>query len=440
MKTHASSRGPAVSRDACRPAKPRASAGIARAFASVLVMTATEAHAQDALRGAQLYLQLPTAASCVSCHGPDPSQGRNNLLLAAGQPQGLQQALNTVGAMGYLKPLLAEADVRDIAAYLAAVQQVAGANSPVALWPLTVEFGGVGLGSVTPVQTVVLRNLQATALSIEPVRLVGPAAASLALDTDCGVTLAPAAQCRIKLRAQPVSVGQAAAALVLASGTAAPWIVGAAFTARSEALGVLSTDLPQPLLDFGSQAAGVRVQRSFRLINHGTASATLGAMSFTGPQRMAYRIEAGAPGAEATCAVGQTLAPGEACPMRLGFAAGIAGEFQGTLQWRGDATQPANVALRATVPAGPGTEPPVAMPGPAPNAPAGDASPGGGCSAGPAVRRIDPSLMVMLLAGGFACGFRRRTASVVPAMRVGGHVTVLSPRRHGVFTGPAYRS
>jgi mono/diheme cytochrome c family protein len=41
--------------------------------------------AQDAVRGAGLYLQLPgNLASCVSCHGPDPAANRNNLLRAAG--------------------------------------------------------------------------------------------------------------------------------------------------------------------------------------------------------------------------------------------------------------------------------------------------------------------------------------------------------------------
>jgi mono/diheme cytochrome c family protein len=45
------------------------------------------AEAQDAVRGAALYLQLPgNLASCVSCHGPDPAANRNNLLRAAGQP------------------------------------------------------------------------------------------------------------------------------------------------------------------------------------------------------------------------------------------------------------------------------------------------------------------------------------------------------------------
>lgn len=63
--------------------------------------------AQDALRGARQYLRLDAGVpSCLTCHGPDPAQGRNNLLRAADNPAALQKALNAVGAMGFLKGVL----------------------------------------------------------------------------------------------------------------------------------------------------------------------------------------------------------------------------------------------------------------------------------------------------------------------------------------------
>jgi mono/diheme cytochrome c family protein len=75
-----------------------------RALAALLLTTAPAwGLAADAARGARLYLQLPSGITgCVACHGPDAAQGRNNLLNAAGRPQGLQRALNTVAAMGFL--------------------------------------------------------------------------------------------------------------------------------------------------------------------------------------------------------------------------------------------------------------------------------------------------------------------------------------------------
>ena len=93
------------------------------------------AAAHDPQRGARLYLQLPAAASCVSCHGPDPSQNRNNLLFAADRPAALQKALNGVGVMGYLKSVLGDPDVADIAAYLGRVVAEATTDAPIALWP-----------------------------------------------------------------------------------------------------------------------------------------------------------------------------------------------------------------------------------------------------------------------------------------------------------------
>lgn len=405
--------------------------------ASVLALlfalaTSPQASAQDAARGARLYVQLPTVPSCVSCHGPDPSQGRNNLLIAAGQPQNLQQALNTVGAMGYLKPLLAEADVRDIAAYLGAVQRAAALDSPVALWPVTVEFGGVAVGSVSPVQTVVLRNLQSTALPLAAARIEGPAAGAILLETDCAATLAPAAECRLRLRAQPLAVGSAAGALVLATGTAPPWVVPLSLAARADPLGVLSTDLPQASLNFGTPAIGEAVRRSFRLVNHGSGPATFGVMTLTGPGRTAFSLEGPSGPTDAVCTTGQTLAPGAACTMRLAFASGLTGDYRAMLQWRGDATQPGDVELTATV-AGAPSAPPVATPSTPAAPPAADAPAGGGCAAGPTVRRVDP-LMPLLVLGVMAGLWVRRRAGERQIV-----VTALSRLGHGAFMAPAYR-
>lgn len=73
--------------------------------------------AADAERGAQLYLRRPTdAPACVSCHGPDPAGNRNNILRASDQPLALVKALGTVGVMGYLRPVLSDTDIGDLAA------------------------------------------------------------------------------------------------------------------------------------------------------------------------------------------------------------------------------------------------------------------------------------------------------------------------------------
>jgi len=375
--------------------------------------------AQDAARGARLYVQLPTVPSCVSCHGPDPSQGRNNLLLAADNPRHLQRALNTVGAMGYLKSLLLDADVADLAAYLGRVASVQAAGSPVAMWPTTVEFGSLAVGGSSPVHQLELRNLLAVPLPLASPRLDGPGAAAFSFETDCAASLAPGATCAVRLRAQPVATGPSAATLVLQSGSIAPWVTGLSVSAPPAAAGVLSVDLPGPTLAFGELAIGESSTREFRLLSHGSAPATLGVTTLTGPGRAAFQLQG-------DCSTGLVLAPGSGCTMRVRFAPIEPGTASATLQWRSDATNPGTVALDAPTRAAPTTPPPA--PTAPPVEPGGS---GGGCASGPAVRRVDPLLPFAVLACGIAlgCRWRRRAPT--------SDVTTPSRERHGSFIRPA---
>ena len=118
--------------------------------------------AQDANRGAQLYLRLTGGVqSCVSCHGPDPTQGRNNILRAADNPAALQKALNTVGVMGYLKAALGEGDVADLSAYLGRVaDDVQPGGAPGRLAPDARLRHLVSLGWASPVHRILDREPQ----------------------------------------------------------------------------------------------------------------------------------------------------------------------------------------------------------------------------------------------------------------------------------------
>jgi len=342
----------------------------------------------------------------VSCHGPDPSQNRNNLLLAADRPAALQKALNSVGVMGYLKSVLSDSDVADIAAYLGRVVAVATADAPIALWPTTIEFGTLALGAATPVHEVRLQNLRAEALALSPARLAGPDAAHFTLETDCPTSLPPAALCSVRLRAQPTVAGPASATLVLQGTSAAtlttlPWLTGLSVTAQGAAVAVLSADVPNAALAFESLAIGASATREFRLLSHGTAPATLGVITLTGPARAVFRVEG-------DCANGLVLAPGSACTMRLRFAPIAVGESRASLQWRSDATNPGTVALSGSAHAAVDSPPPVTLPPAAPPAPAADPTGGGagGCSVGPPARRVDP-VMPLLLVFALAALWRR---------------------------------
>ncbi|HEU4458589.1 MAG TPA: choice-of-anchor D domain-containing protein [Methylibium sp.] len=405
------------------PASRRLRNGLAGALAAAACNVAL---AQDAVRGAQLYLQLPGAASCVSCHGPDPSQGRNNLLRAADQPSALQRALGTVGVMGYLKPLLADADVADLAAYLGAVAAAASPAAPAVLWPVTIEFGGVALGAVSPVHTLSLRNVSGTSLALGAPQLAGVGAAGLLLDTDCAATLPAGAECRVRLRAQPAAAGPAAAAVVVTGITPRPWVVPLSYAGRSEPLGVLAVEPPDAVLDFGRTPVGASTVRSVRIVNRGTAEAALGVTALTGPGRDAFRFAAAQGAATPACGTGTLLAPGAACTATLSFASGAAGRFDAYLQWRGDATQPGGLLLAGEAEAAAPPAAPSATGAPAEAAP-GDGG-GAGCAAAPPARgqRLDPTLSVA-------------AAIALLCLMSRGAVTRLSRRFHGAFTEPAYR-
>lgn len=366
-----------------------------RMFFALLVSSATGAPlAQDASRGAQLYVQLPSAAaSCVSCHGPDPTQNRNNILLAADRPATLLRALNTVAVMGYLRDSLNDAAIADLAAYLARVAVVAAPDASVALWPSTIEFGSLVVGGVSPLHSVALRNLGTDALALARPLLLGP---GFLLSDDCPDSLAPGASCTLALRASTAVAGPSAAALQL--GASAPWsplLLGVSASVVNGAWGQLSASAAQ--LDFGTLEAGTRLTRSITLISHGTAPVTLGVATLTGPGRGQFQLDG-------ACASGTVLAPGSQCVLQVAYAPAVAGSAQATLQWRSDGVNPGTVMLdgRSTAASV------VAAPAPNPATPLSAASGGGGCTIGPPDQLADLSHAVLLVLALAVMWSRRR--------------------------------
>lgn len=367
-------------------------------FALLVSSVACTALAQDASRGAQLYVQLPSEVpSCVSCHGPDPTQNRNNILRAAGQPSTLLRTLNTVGVMGYLRDSLDDASIADLAAYLARVVVVASPDATVALWPSTVEFGSLALGGASPVHSVALRNLGNSAVALARPQLAG---AGFLLSDDCPANLAPGAGCTLALRASTAAAGPAVAALQLSGSAAwAPLFLGVSASVVGAASGQLSANAAQ--LDFGTLDAGSRLTRNITLTSHGTLPVTLGVASLTGPGRGQFQLDGG-------CAPGTQLAPGSQCVLQVTYSPVVAGSAQATLQWRSDGANPGTVTLEGRASALAVTPPPTS-PAPPSQPPAlGVASGGGGCTIGPPDRVGDWSHVLLLVLALAVMGLRRR--------------------------------
>ena len=355
-----------------------------------------QAAAQDAARGAGLYLRGPDGvASCVSCHGPDPSQNRNRLLFAADRPDALLRALNTVAAMGYLRNTLSDTDVADLAAYLGRVLVTASDDAGLAMWPVTLEIGRAGLGAAAPEHRISLFNRSAGPLALgEPVTR----GVELRLRHDCPALLPTGVGCSGWVRPPTATLGGSAGGILLpVPAFGAPLVVGLSAEVRSTPSGVLSSEPPGDV-DFGDVVAAQVAERSIRLRNSGSEAATLGLATLTGPDRA--RFELGG-----DCTAGLSLAPGNACTVVLRYRPVVAGRSQAGLQWRSDALNPGNLLLSgtATLLAPPPSPPPppgpapVPSPAPAPPPPVAPApSGGGGCSmahpADAAARPIDPLL------------------------------------------------
>ena len=346
--------------------------------------------AADAGRGAQLYLQGPADVPlCVSCHGADPAVSRNNLLRAADQPTGLLKTLGTVSAMGYLRPLLSETDIADLAAYLGQVARAQAAPLAEA-WPRTLEFGSLQPGAVSPTSEVLWQNRSSQPVAAPQPRLAG---GRFQLAHNCNGLVPAGGDCRVKLYALGGPIGDSADALWLAADP--PVVIGVSVRVRDEPVAVWQYDAPADGVDFGPVTLGQRAEHQIVVHNRGSMPGLLGVGTLTGPGAAAFTGFSG-------CDDAQPVQPGRSCVLTLRYQPGAALEQRAALQWRGDGTHPPVLALRGSGAA----TPPVAEPGPQPGA--GGSGGGGGCAAAPAARPGDVTLWALGLAAVAALAGRRR--------------------------------
>ena len=367
-------------------------------------LLAGPAAAQDAARGAALYLQLPGGQpSCVECHGPDPQGNRNRLLTAAIGPSTISLAITKVGAMGYLGELLNERDRADLSAYLARVNVLDAA--PVVVWPRVLEFGRVGSGAAVPEQSLRLLNAGLQPVAVQPMLAPG---AGFSLRHDCPPRLAPGAACTAAVAMLSAEADRRSTA-VLWQGDAdgLPQWVGVAGSVEATSAGALVADLPGATLQLQAPPAQA-VVAEVGLVNAGIAALTLGAPIITGPGAAAFSLGGSA------CSAGQVLQPGARCTARITATAPTAGQRQALLQWRSDGAHLAPVVLTVTAvgaasPAPAPSPPPAPAPAPLPAplpvplpvplpSPSPVAAASGGCSVawpGQAVDPLLPSLLVL---------------------------------------------
>jgi len=346
--------------------------------------------AQSAANGAALYMRLPSdISSCVSCHGPDPSQNRNNILRAANNPRALTQTLNTVGVMGYLRPNLSTQEIADLSAFLGSVSALNDTALPLRMWPITYEFG-VALGAtVTPVHTTRLENRSADAVPILSISASNPAVET---NHNCPTALPAGGVCDIKVSMNSQDMGLNRGAVKVQTASQTQWIATSGSVTRDPVSTLRWRGNPS-VLSFPIGAADSVQQQTIALENPGPMPVVMGAVSLVGPQAFQFRHERG-------CAAGSVLLAGTACDLTVSYTASRLPLAQSTLQVRSNSGNPASIRVEGI---GTPDQPAISVPL--------DALPtqtGGGCTIGPPNQKQADKTLVMLLGMSALLAWTRR--------------------------------
>ena len=357
-----------------------------------LFALADSVQAQDQVSGAMIYMRLANdSRSCIACHGPDPGQNHNNILRAADSSSTLAKVLNTVSAMGFLRPQLAEADRADVTAFLGNIVRINTVAAPLRVWPVTLEFGQTPVAGTSARQLIRLVNPSDTLAFA--VASITSTTTAVRLTHDCAASLPPKQSCDISVEHRPIATGlQRGAVLINGPALTQPMVVGLFGYGQSGPVSQLSWQLPSPAIRFVGEAGGAVVRRSVTLVNPGTMPAVLSLASITGADASQFRVESG-------CSVGSVLQAGTSCEMTVSFSPNQQPQSQSVLQLRSDQGNPGAVLLE-------GASTPAAKP----SALAENllTSSGGGCSVGPPGGRIPDPLMWLMVAMALAATWARR--------------------------------
>ena len=195
--------------------------------ASTVVLTlllATTVHAQSTVNGKALYNAILVSGekSCGNgaCHGPDPTVNQNRIKNGT-NPVTIASTINTNLDMMFLRGVLSNSQLNDLAAYIANPR--ATNTAPVAtLSSSTMGFGQVSVGATSVVQTVTLKNTGASILQVSSLTISGTEFALAASGGTCTATtaLAVAESCAIGVTFTPATASVRSATLSIAHNAA----------------------------------------------------------------------------------------------------------------------------------------------------------------------------------------------------------------------------
>jgi trimeric autotransporter adhesin len=305
--------------------------------------------AQDATQGAVLYQQIivtgKQTCAAAACHGSSPAKGQNKIS-RGNSAYNIKAGISGVGQMNFLQGHLTDAQLNDLAAYIAQANgttavYIPTANAPaVSLSAVSLAFGSVTVSTSSSL-TSTLTNSGTAALNLSAITSNNPL---FTVASNCPASLAVGASCTLSVTFSPVAAGAASASVSVSSDAASsPDTLALSGTGVNAPTGLLAWAGNVTALTFPSTEVGkTSPSQTLTLTNNGNATATLTQISLSGSQASEFRTAG-------SCAAGTTLAAGAQCSLQLTLAPTSQGSKSASLNVVAThATNPPAIALSGT--------------------------------------------------------------------------------------------
>lgn len=173
---------------------------------------------------------------CAGCHGADPRQSQPHL--AANNPKVLQDAMDLVSQMNFLRTVLTPADISDVASYIGSV---ATTGVPVLNpTPASVDFSYQTIGVASAPLTLLLTNLGSVPLNIIALA-VKPA--DFSVTGNCMGRRNPSSTCSLSIVLNPAAAGSIAGQVAVTFAESSVPLMVPVLGA-----GVLAENTPRPIV------------------------------------------------------------------------------------------------------------------------------------------------------------------------------------------------
>lgn len=312
------------------------------------------ASAQDAANGQRLYVTPMVAGkqSCSNnaCHGSLPGNPQNRIVGGISAPR-IRTALAGVSQMSFLAGKFTDAELNDIAAYIAGTLggtptyiAVSGAPS-VSVSPASLQFASQNVGTTSAGQSVLVSNAAGASGSLMISAVDVTAGSDFEVSGgSCatGTSVSAGSNCSVTVRFKPTAVGARAASLTVRhNGSGGSSTVSLAGTAVDESPAL---SLSPSALSFSRVVGGTSEPQRITLSSTGTAALQIASISLGGAQAGDYTIDSAS-----TCAAGGSVAIGSSCFVAVRFRPTAQGARSASLAIAHNAAaSPATVSLSGT--------------------------------------------------------------------------------------------